>query len=458
MSMEKENGVYDLIVAGGRVVTETLDLPSHVLVRDGRVAGLLDAATADLPPAREVLDASGLLVLPGGVDAHVHFRDPGLTHKEDWESGSVAAAAGGVTTVLDMPNTDPPTADAASFALKVERARGRAWVDFGLFGLLSGANADRVEELARAGAAGLKVFLGETTGGLPAPDVGELWEALRTAAAVGLRVGFHAEDRSICRRAEATVRAAGLEGLAAHAAARPPAAEAVAVDLVAGLARLTGCPVHVFHLSSSEGVEAVARARAAGVAMTAETCPHYLLLSLGDPLVEAAGAWAKVNPPLREGRHAAALWEGLLQGTIDYVASDHAPHAAAEKATALAEAPAGTVGVETALPLLLTQAAARRLPLRQVVRWFAAAPARTWGLYPRKGSLLPGADADLVVVDPQAPGVVRGADLHGRTRATAFEGMGIAVRVVYTVVRGQVVWRDGALDGEPQGRLVTPAR
>lgn len=450
---------YDLVVAGGTLVTGDDTFAGHVLVRDGRIAGILAGGVDDLPPARQVLDARGLHVLPGLIDAHVHFREPGATAKEDWASGSAAAACGGFTTVFDMPNTSPPTADPERVREKASLAAAKSYVDFGIFGVIVESNLDLIEPLRDAGIVGYKVFLGETTGNLPAPDNGGVVRALERIAGTGLRVGFHAEDRAICDHFRALVRARGREDLAAHTEARPPIAEAEAINRVATFARYTRCPVHIFHLAAGEGVELVRRAREWGVDITAETCPQYLFLDVTDPAVARWGARARVNPPLRDRRHSERLWEGLREGVVGMIASDHAPHPLEDKEKeSVWEAAAGMPGVETTLYLLLTEVHRGRVTLPDVVRWLSEAPARTWGVYPQKGALRAGSDADLTIVDLDREGVIRAERLHSKARFTPYEGWAYRGAPVYTVVRGRIVAADGEIAGDPGGRWVKPKR
>ena len=447
--------MFDLALRGGTVVTEVAMFPADLVVQGGRVAGLLAPGSNGIQ-ARRVLDVSGLYLLPGAIDVHVHFREPGLTHKEDWETGSAGAAVGGVTTVLEMPNTLPPTATAEALRDKAKLAEGRSYVDFGLYGVVMADNLEQIEPLWRCGAVGFKIFLGETTGQLSAPSGLRLVQALQAIARTGLRVGFHAEDREICAMALDEARRQGLQGIRAHLASRPAAAELDAIGRLVALARHTGAKVHIFHLSAGEGVELIRLGRASGADITGETCPHYLLLTVDDPRVEAAGAIAKVNPPLRTRADAQQLWDGLRDGTLALVASDHAPHTSQEKTGSIWEAASGVPGVELLLPLMLNEASHGRCSLCDVVRWLAAGPARTFGLYPRKGTLTIGADADIAVVDLHRRWTIRAAALQSKARFTPFDGWEVRGAVVYTLVGGRVVAEDGRLTGPPAGRWVRP--
>jgi len=451
----------DLVVRNGVVVTPGSIAEADLAIRDGRFVAIagrggLDLRSLGLDEA-EVVDASGLHVLPGVIDAHVHFREPGLEHKEDWASGSEAAVMGGVTGVLEMPNTIPPTDRAERVAQKRRLAEGRSWVDFGLFGLLGREGVGHIRPMADAGVIGLKCFLGETTGALPAPDDEELLGALREAASLGLRVGFHAEDRAIIAPLIEAARAVGRSDALAHTATRPIKAEVQAIERACRLAAEAEAAIHIHHVSSRAGLDAVDAWRARRLGVTAEVTPHHLLLSTADDAVRL-GPMTRVNPPLRASGEGEALMEALAAGRIDLVASDHAPHTRAEKAgDDVWEVAPGFSGVEILLPLLLTAVQAGQLTLNDVVRATSEGPARTWGLYPGKGAIVVGWDADLTLVDLRREWVIDQYRLHGKEPVTPFHGRRTVGAATATILRGRVVMRDGQLVGRPAGRLVRPA-
>ncbi len=440
---------FDLVVRGGTVIhawgREHVDLA----VLEGRVAALL--APGSPAEAGQQVQATGLWVLPGAVDVHVHFREPGLTQKEDFRTGSAAAACGGVTTVLDMPNTVPPVTNAAALRAKAELVPGRSYVDVGLYGALTDPSPHQIDELACAGAIAFKLFAGPTTGNIRAPAWGQLVESWRRAAELGLPITVHAEDRDAVEAGEARTRLRGADGYQALLASRPRFGEAGATAMALLLARETGAHVHIAHIALAEALDLLAWAKAHGLRATGETCPQYLLCTSAE--AEVQGPAFKVLPPIREQADAEALWRALTSGLLDIVASDHAPHTAEEKArSSIWEVAAGTTGVETLLPLLLDQAAAGRLQAEDVVRLLCTRPAELFGLAPRKGHLLPGADADFVLVDPSATWTIQPEALHSRGRNTVFAGRQVRGRVVATWLRGQLVARDGELVGEPAGR------
>jgi dihydroorotase len=436
----------DLVIRNGTVVASTGARIADVGVTAGRISAIEPPGSLD--PAAAEIDATGLQVLPGLIDEHVHFRQPGLEHEEDWLTGSRAAVMGGVTTVLEMPNTIPPTDSVARARQKLALAGPRTYCDFGIYGLAGGSVESEAELMLSGLIVGLKVFLGPTTGGNRPPSDADLRRLLELARAADLRVGFHAEDESLVRAAEARLRAAGRTDPLAHPESRTVPAEVAAIERAGQLLHETGAKGHVFHLASVEGLAAVERWRAAGVDVTCEVTPHHVLLGLDD--YETAGGVARVNPPIRGEPHSSGLLAALADGRIDCLGSDHAPHLAeAKRRGSIWDVPSGFAGVETLLPLMLTAVAEGRLTLERLVAAASERPAQTWDLWPRKGALQVGADADLTLVDLQRPGVVRAAALHGKNNLSPFEGRPTVGAPVAAVVRGQVVMRDGELLAGP---------
>ena len=436
---------FDLLIRNAILVTADVRRAVDI----GMAGGCFNAieAAGSLTGAEAELDAGGSYALPGLIDGHVHFRQPGLEHEEDWETGTRAAVMGGVTTVLDMPNTVPPTDDVERARRKLELAGKTAYCDFGLFGLL-GESVESVAQLAESRLIiGLKAFLGPTTGGLAAPNDETMLSALTVARKAGLRVAFHAEDRATIEAREERLRRAGRTDPQAHLEARPPEAEVAAIDRVGRLLLDTGSAGHVLHLSSADGLAAVERWRVRGVDLTCEVTPHHVLLGLD---AYRLGGIARVNPPVRGEPHSSALLAALADGHVDCLASDHAPHVAQDKARpSIWDVPAGFAGVETQLPLMLAAVNDGRLSLERLVHATSEATARTWGLWPRKGSITVGADADLTLVDPARKGVVRADALHGMNNLSPFEAWPLRGAPVTTIVRGSVVVRDGELVASP---------
>jgi dihydroorotase len=438
----------DLLIRNVTLVSGSGRRVVDISIAGERVAGVLAPGSTPFAPAAQTIDASALYALPGLIDGHVHFRQPGLEHEETWMTGTRAAVFGGVTTVLDMPNTLPPTDTVDRARDKLALAGESAYCDFGLFGLV-GASTNDVGPLAGSGhVVGLKVFMGPTTGGLAAPDDDGLRRPLEIARDAGLRVSFHAEDRALISAAEALLGKAGRTDALAHLEARPAEAEVRAIERVGELVAAVNARAHICHVSSAAGLARVAEWRERGVDMTCEVAPHHALL--GRDVYERFGGSAKVNPPIRGEPDASALVAALADGRIDCVASDHAPHPSADKQRAsIWDVPAGFAGVETLLPLMLTAVNDGRLSLERLVHSTSEAPAKTWGLWPRKGSVTIGADADLTLVDLDRAGTIRAADLHGKNNLSPFEGRATKGAVVATIVRGRIVVRDSELVGVP---------
>jgi dihydroorotase len=394
-----------------------------------------------MPAAKETVDASGMHVLPGAIDVHVHFRDPGYPHKEDWESGTAAAAFGGVTTVFDMPNTIPPTGTAEILAAKHAIAASKAHVDFGLYGLLGEDTIANVPTLVEGGVIGFKLYMGNTFGKIASPDTGATLECFEVVSATGKRISLHAENNDIMERRQKRLMAAGKADQWAHLAARPNVVAVEAVSRAAILAEWTGARIHILHISTAEELRPLREAKARGVDITGETCPHYLMLSTDD-YKRVPGVIA-VNPPVREASNQEPIWAALLDGTIDLIATDHAPHTPEEKKrNEIWTVDCGFPGVETQMPLMLTAVNAGRMSICDYVRMSSFNPARIWGLYPRKGAIAPGADADIAIVDLDRAHTIDDAKLQSRSKISPWNGRGVKGLPIHTIVRGRFVMKD----------------
>jgi allantoinase len=446
-----------VIVRGATVVTPATAAVADVRIADGVIAEVGPDLAAE---GHDALDARGLLALPGVVDAHVHLNDPGRAHWEGFATGTAALAAGGTTTAIDMPlNAIPPTVDGAAFDAKVAAAEGALSVDVALWGGLVPGDLDRLDELAARGVVGFKAFMSASgVDEFPAADELTLYEGMARAAALGLPVAVHAESDALTARLAARAVAEGRTTMRDYLASRPVAAETAAIAQAVALAQATGCALHVVHVSTGRGVALVAEARARGVDVTCETCPHYLALDADD--AERLGAVAKCAPPLRAAADQAELWERLLAGDIDLLGSDHSPSPAQLKASDDAFAIWGGIsGAQTLLAVAYDAGVAQRgLAPAVLARLLAAAPADRLGLPAGKGRLEPGADADLVLLDPAGTWTVDRDDLLDRHRLSPFAGRTLRGRVVRTLLRGNTVAVDGRAAGPPEGRIVRRAR
>lgn len=437
----------DLVIRGASVVSPDQIVPASVAIAGEQIVAV---GHDDLmPPAAQELRADGLFLLPGAIDSHVHFRDPGYPHKETWKTGSAAAACGGVTTVFEMPNTNPPTGTVQALRLK-QKAAESSYVDFGIHGLLGDDSVGHLQDLLDAGVTSFKAFVGNTFGNLPAPSDGALLEGFETLAPLGIRTVVHAENSSILLRRQQRLQAVGRNDALAHLAARPAVAEIEAIGRVLTLAEWTGARVHIAHHSAADSLFLLREAKRRGVDVTAETCPQYLLLNT-DHMLKLGGVM-RLNPPIREARHNQPLWEALLDGTLDMIATDHAPHTPEEKTRAsIWDCDCGFPGVETQMPLMLTEVNRGRASLMDYVRWSAVNPARAWGLYGTKGVIAPGAHADIAVVDMARSGVLSQQGLQSLSKISPWNGRKVQGYPLHTLVRGRFVMRDGRLVADAAG-------
>jgi allantoinase len=390
-------------------------------------------------------------------DVHVHFNEPGRTDWEGWATGSAACAVGGTTTVAEMPlNAHPPTLDGSSFDAKRAAAEASSFVDFALWGGLTPTNVDRMEELAERGVIGFKAFMSNSgIADFPAADDATLLAGMRQAAALGLPVAVHAENDVITAALATRAVAEGRTSARDYLDSKPAVAETEAINRAIHFAEETGCSLHVVHVSTGRGITLIAEARARGVEVTAETCPHYLLFAEED--LERLGAVAKCAPPLRPRSEVDALWRALLRGDVHVVASDHSP-APAEMKTGddFFAIWGGISGCQSLLSALLSAGHVERgLPLTTLVGVLADRPARRFGMA-GKGSISVGCTADLVLVDLGGRFTLLPEHLRYRHRHSPFVGMAFTEKPRQTILRGETVAIDGETVGAPRGRLVTP--
>jgi len=447
----------DLIVRNGTVVTASATFQADLAVDGGKFVAIVSPGELGLT-ATEEYDATGKHVVPGVIDGHVHFREPGLEYKEDWRTGSTAAVMGGVTTVIEMPNTNPKTDTVAGVELKKKLAEEKSYVDFGIIGLLVQDSVPALKSLAEAGVVGYKCFLGETIGNIPAPDDGMMLDGLREISETGLRIGFHAENNEIMQHLIRKFKAEGRTDALAHVDSRPPLAEVESIQRMGLYAKHVGAKIHIFHLSSRDGLDMIEEWRAKGVDITCETGGHYVFLKAEE--MDKLGSRLRMNPPVRYGSegHGDYLLEGLNDGRVSMIATDHSPHTAEEKLNDdIWKAVSGFPGVETSVRFFLTNGVhTGRMTLQQFVRATSEGAAKTWDIYPQKGVIALGSDGDLTIIDLNRQGVIRDDDLHSKNHVTPFDGRKTKGQPVATIVRGRIVMRDGELVGEPGGKMVRP--
>jgi dihydroorotase len=432
---------YDLILKGGIVVNQDGVGRRDVGIAGGRIAALGDLSRAS---AGETIDATGLHILPGVIDTQVHFREPGLTHKEDLESGSRAAVMGGVTAVFEMPNTDPLTTDAAALADKVKRATGRMHCDFAFFVGGTHENVADLPELERLpGAAGIKVFIGSSTGKLLVPDDDGIRAILKV---IRRRASFHSEDEFRLEERK-SLRVEGDPR--SHPVWRDEIAAWRSTERLVALACETGKRIHVLHVSTAEEIEFLAGHKDVA---SFEVTPHHLTLVAPD-CYQMLGTRAQMNPPVRDQRHRDGIWAGIASGVVDILGSDHAPHTLEEKAKPYPASPSGMTGVQTLVPLMLDHVNAGRLSLERFVDLTSAGPARLFGIA-AKGRIAEGYDADLTIVDLKRRQTIANDWIASKSRWTPYDGKEVTGWPVGTFVRGAKVMWEGELGMSGSGAAV----
>lgn len=457
--------MLDLLIRNGTVVTAHGSFALDVGVSRGSVAGLFDPGQA--PAATTTIDASKQLVLPGFVDAHVHTRAPANPEREDFRTGTQAAAAGGVTTICEMPMSLPPANTAARVRDRREAGERDCYVDFALWGA-GAAPAENIEAMAAEGVCGFKAFLHaappgreKNFEGVSLADDYQLYQAMLAIKPTGRYLAVHAEDEAFVRAGSERLQAAGRSDPTAHGESRPPFVENIAVAKLLFLAEALGVRLYLPHVSAAGAVELARRAKARGSDVVLETCPQYLLCD--ESVMARVGPYGRINPPIRPRPEVEALWQALVDGTVDVVASDHAPYLMEEKEPFWLNiwgAYCGHPGLETLGPSLLSECLAGRLPLERAVAVLSEGPAQAFGFYPRKGTIVQGGDADLVLFDPQAEWRVdrRGMFTKGWQGARLFDRAKLRGRIVRTLVRGEVVYEEGHIAGNPgHGRFVRPS-
>lgn len=433
------SATYDLIIKGGTLVNQDGVGVTDIAVTNGRIAAIGDLAHAS---AGEVIDATGLHVLPGVIDSQVHMREPGNEHKEDLEAGGRAAVLGGVTAVFEMPNTSPATTTPDAITDKVRRARHRMQCDFAFYGGATVENTDMLAEMERTpGCCGIKVFMGSSTGTLLVATDEDVARLLKV---INRRAAFHSEDedRLIARKAEAL---AGKPET--HPVWRDVESAVRCTTRLLNLARAAGKRIHVLHITTAEEIPLLAAAKDFA---TAETTPQHLTLAAPD-CYERLGAYAQMNPPIRTAEHRGGLWAGVAAGVIDVLGSDHAPHTREEKDKPYPNSPSGMPGVQTLVPVMLDHVNAGRMTLQRFVDLTSAGPQRIFGIA-GKGRVAVGYDADFTIVDMKARRTITNDWIASKCGWTPFDGMEVTGWPIGTLIRGRrVMWNDeitGAANGE----------
>ena len=434
---------FDLILRGGTVVLPGMTVEVDIGVRNGKVAKLGDLDGVD---AAVILPCRGLHILPGVIDTQVHFREPGATHKEDLEHGTMAAAAGGVTAIFEMPNTTPLTTTPETLAQKMDIASQSAYCDYAFYFGGTAVNAPNLATWENLpGSCGVKIFMGSSTGDLLSATDDEVRAVLSNGKRI---VAVHAEDEMMMNENKKTILGSSND-VKLHPVWRSPESCVNATTRLIRIARECGRRVHVLHISTAEELDILAANRDIA---TCEVLPNHLTLAAPE-CYERLGTHAQQNPPIREKRHQDALWQAVRNGLIDILGSDHAPHTLEEKAKTYPASPSGTPGVQTLVPVMLNHVNEGRLTLERFVDLTAYGPARVHQIA-GKGRITPGYDADFTVVDMKAKKEITNKQQKSKSAWTPYDGMKVTGWPVATVIRGQIVMQDGEISGLPAGKPV----
>lgn len=458
--------MMDLLVKNGTVYVDGVFKKCDVAVKDGKIACVAECGI--LGDAQRVIDAEGKYVIPGGIDTHVHIRSPGHDDREDFTSGTLSAAQGGCTTILEHPISVPPQYNKEILDNRKRLAKEGCVVDYAFYGAAGGEFPEEITKLAEEGIVAYKSFLHQAPEGrekefkgLTMANDAEIMVGMREIAKTGLMMASHAENNDLITYNIAKMRAEGHTKPLDHCKSRPPISEYSTVSKLIMFAKETGCVLELAHMSTVESMELARKAKFEGQKVFVETCPHYLLLD--ETALEKYGPFARCNPPLRPAETVEKLWDYVNDGTIDFIGSDHGPFLLSEKEQGyddIFKAFCGAPGVDLRLPLMLDAAARGKTTIERVVELLCVNPARCFNIYPQKGTISAGADADLVVFDMNDTTVVDRKKSYCKARETAriFDGWKLACKINYTVVRGRVLAEDGVVDESAKGygQLVKP--
>jgi allantoinase len=460
---------YDLVIRHGTVITEAGVEQAAVGISGGRIASIAPDAAADAWQTQEQIDASGLYVMPGAIDIHFHCRAPAYPARGDFATETMAAAAGGVTTVFEMPISKPCCATGEIFTARKALGQRDAYVNFALYGAPGLLKPEEIAAMVEAGAIAWKIFqTGAPAGrndefeGLCLPLPSQQYQALKLVAPTGLVTVIHAENDDLLEWHTAELVAAGRNDIAAHGESRPPHVEALGIAEILSMNESIGAKLHIAHITSAAALNTLRRWQRDGYPVTGETCPHYLFFTEDD--LRRVGPYAKINPPLRQKSDQDALWQGLADGSLLAVTTDHSPFTVEEKErsrTDIWRTPPGAPGVEELVLGIMGAVQAGRLTLPQAVQLISTNGARRFGVYPRKGVIRQQADADITLYDPHTPTTITQHRLFSKSKASdkLYEGITYPGSIRRTIVGGRTVFLDGAIVGQPGwGQFVRPER
>lgn len=452
--------MLDLLITNGYIYFDHTFHSGTIGVQDGKISFLSTETLSQLPNASKLIDAEGNYIVPGSIDTHVHFRDPGHSERETFFTGSMAAAAGGVTLVLEHPISTPPQHNKTILDNRIQTASQQSVIDFAFYGAAGADYPEDIVPLANEGIVAYKTFLQEAPEGrddefegLTMAQNSDILKGFTEVAKTGLPIAVHCEDNEMISNNIKEYRNHKLTTPIYHAVSRPPVTEVLAVEKILRMAKETGASVEFVHISTPEAMEVISQAKKEGIPVLLETCPHYLLLD--DSYLNTLGAFAKCNPPLRSKDMVEKLWKYVNDGSLDFIGSDHAPYLLTEKTSSpddIFKVPAGFPGIDTRFPLIIDCVSQKRLSLERAIELLCENPAKAFGLYPKKGSLLPGSDADIVIFN-QKPSTIKKNESysHSRDIALIYEGRNVNCTITHTICRGRIVMEYGKVSEQCKG-------
>lgn len=458
---------WDHIIENGNIVLDNTIEQGNIYIKDGKIEAISSEKLST--DANEITDAKGKYVLPGLIDTHIHSRDGGATHKEDFSYSTSAAAIGGITTVFEMPNTNPSVNTRENFLKQKANLESKANIDFSLWGIsLGDLNKENIQELHDSGVIGIKYFWGYAVNKddfqlvydyepglenvMPPCDDGEVYEIFKSVAKTGNILAIHAENSDLMHRLAENIEDKTSNDYDVFLSSRPQLAEVLTVQTAIEFSRDLGTRLHILHVTSKRSVELIRAAQKEGLPITAETCPHYLFLT--NESYKEIGPVMKVFPLVKEQQDQDEIWRGIADGTISSVCSDHAPHTEEEKSGNLWTMPAGMCGVETIVPLMLNAVNEGKLSILKFAELLSSNPAKNFDVFPKKGSLMVGTDADITIIDMDKEWTIKREELHSKSKITAYDGFNIVGKPIQTIVRGKTVMKNNEVIKTGVGRLV----
>ncbi|MDN5301865.1 MAG: allantoinase [Thermoanaerobacteraceae bacterium] len=457
--------INDLNIVGGTVVSSNGLKKATISIKDGKISYISESKK--IVPAKKVLEVTNCIIMPGMIDSHVHVRAPSFSHREDFQTGTRAAAAGGVTTIVEMPVSNPPTSNVKTLKNRIKNASENAYVDFGFWAGIGTDNVDEADKLAECGIVGFKTFLmpppesrEDEFQGLCTDDEKSLKNVLAAVVKTGLLLAIHAEDNSVISKQMELIKSQGQNDLHGFSSSRPPISEILAISSVIRIQMHHNANILICHVSTPLSIEVIHEAKAMGLNMYAETCPQYILLS--EEKISKFGPFARVKPPIRKEKLRKELWTQFKNGLIDILSSDHAPYLEYEKNKGKDDiwmAPDGIPGLELSLPLLLNKVTDGEITYQDIVKMFSEHPAKLLGFYPKKGTLEIGSDADIVIVRPNMHSKVLLNNLFTKARNSVkvYEEFPLTHSIEYTISRGEIVFNKGKIVGNVgHGNFISP--